>query len=60
MNVGRLLHLEPEELMQKSNEKFIRRISEMESMAHERGMELSQMDVEAQDELWEKTKKAHK
>lgn len=60
VNVGRLLHLEPEELMQKSNEKFIRRISEMESMAHERGMELTQMDVEAQDELWENTKNAHK
>ncbi|MBQ5758398.1 MAG: nucleoside triphosphate pyrophosphohydrolase [Clostridia bacterium] len=59
VNVGRLLHLEPEELMQRASEKFIERITRMEDYAREQGKELSQLDVNAQNELWEKTKNPH-
>ncbi len=59
VNVGRLLHLEPEEMMQRSNDKFVDRISRMESLAHEQGTELYEMDTAEQNELWEKTKNPH-
>ena len=59
VNVGRLLHLEPEEMMQRSNDKFVERISKMESLAREQGTELSRMDTVSQNELWEKTKNPH-
>ena len=59
VNVGRLLHLEPEEMMQRSSDKFVERISRMEALAREQGTELSRMDTVSQNELWEKTKNPH-
>ena len=45
--------------MQRASEKFIERITRMEDYAREQGKELSQLDVNAQNELWEKTKNPH-
>ena len=56
VNVGRLLHLEPEELMQRANKKFIDRITTMESLAKEQGMGLSKLSADELNELWEKSK----
>lgn len=57
VNISRFLNIDPEDALQHSNEKFIRRFKEIESKAKEMGKELYSMTLEEMDILWEKVKK---
>ena len=52
VNVARLLHLEPEFLLQEATDKFIGRFSAMEALALSRGTKLENLSFSEQDELW--------
>lgn len=56
VNVARFLHVDPEEALNFTADKFIRRFSYIESTAHEQGRVLPDMSLEEMDELWEKAK----
>ena len=58
VNVARLLHIDPEEALTESCDKFIRRFSQVERMAAESGRPMAEMTPGQLDELWEKAKKA--
>jgi tetrapyrrole methylase family protein/MazG family protein len=60
VNYARLLGIDPEVALSRSNHKFTRRFSSVEELAIERGMELSEMDLQEMDSLWEAVKKKEK
>ena len=51
-NLSRHLSVEPETALRLANRKFERRFSEMETMAMQRGVKLSELDLEAWEGLW--------
>ncbi|HET7809491.1 MAG TPA: nucleoside triphosphate pyrophosphohydrolase [Steroidobacteraceae bacterium] len=55
-NWSRHLGTNPEEALRLANEKFERRFRRMESMARERGIELSRLDATGWDRLWNEAK----
>jgi len=58
VNVARLLGIHPEEALQTSNEKFIRRFSYIESKVHESGKPFEHYSLEELDQFWNEAKKA--
>lgn len=56
VNVGRLLSLDCEEVLEKSTSKFIRRFSAIEKKAIEKNQNLSNLTVEEMNELWQEVK----
>jgi tetrapyrrole methylase family protein/MazG family protein len=56
VNVGRFLKLRPELALNRTVDKFVRRFKQMESLAHQAGKDLEEMDLEAMDKLWEEAK----
>ncbi|MCD6384895.1 nucleoside triphosphate pyrophosphohydrolase [Candidatus Sumerlaeota bacterium] len=56
VNLARFLKIHPEEALQHTNEKFIRRFSFIEEQARNRGKDLSSMTLEEMDALWEQAK----
>ena len=57
VNVARLLSKDPEECLTASCEKFIRRFSQVESLAKEQGLDMSTAGMEVLDGLWNQVKK---
>jgi len=57
INYSRIIGLNPDSALEKTNLKFISRIQEMEKLAQERNLVLSEMSLEQMDELWEEAKK---
>jgi tetrapyrrole methylase family protein/MazG family protein/ATP diphosphatase len=57
-NLARLLKENPEETLQKSNQKFLDRFQRMEQRALEEGKVLEELQPEELDLLWEEIKKA--
>lgn len=55
-NVSRLLGVNPELALKKSNGKFIKRFHYMEKKLREKGIELGQASLEEMDEIWEESK----
>ena len=58
VNVARLLHIDPEEALTESCDKFIRRFSQVERMAADSGRPMAEMSPGQLGELWEKAKRA--
>lgn len=57
INAGRLYHLNPDNALEHTNQKFIRRFGYVEQRAKEMGKELREMTLGQMDELWEEAKR---
>ena len=57
INYARFLKIDAESALEKTNQKFIRRFKSIESIAVERGKNLSDMSLEEMDEIWNEVKK---
>lgn len=58
VNYARFIHLNPEDAIERSNLKFIRRFSYIEDKARERGRDLSSMTFDEMEALYQESKKA--
>lgn len=56
INAARLYKINPENALEKTNVKFIRRFNYVESKAHELGKKLNEMTLAEMDKLWEEAK----
>lgn len=57
VNAARLYGVDPENALEKTNRKFIRRFNYIESKAHEMGKPIKELTLEEMDTLWEEAKK---
>lgn len=57
INAARLYKINPDNALERTNQKFIRRFSYIESEAKKQGRELKQLSLEEMDHLWEEAKK---
>lgn len=60
VNYARLLGIDPEVALNRSNRKFIRRFSAVETIALQNGKELDGMSLEEMDHLWDAVKAEEK
>lgn len=58
INASRLYKINPENALEKTNGKFIRRFNYVEQRAHEMGKNLKDMTLAEMDELWDEAKTA--
>ena len=56
INVSRLYGINPENALEKTNRKFIKRFNYIERKAKERGVSLNDMTLDQMDELWNEAK----
>ncbi len=56
VNLARWLGVDAESALRTTNERFIRRFRTMERLARERGQNLTDLDIDALDGLWEEAK----
>ncbi len=56
INVARLYKINPENALEKTNKKFIRRFNYIENKAKELGKDLKEMTLAEMDKLWDKAK----
>lgn len=59
-NIARKLEVNPEEALQGTNRKFIRRFETMERAVRERGKNLDELTLEEMDRLWDEAKAAER
>jgi tetrapyrrole methylase family protein/MazG family protein len=59
-NIARKLEINPEEALQSSNRKFMRRFESMERAVRESGRNLDQLTLEQMDQLWDQAKAAER
>ncbi len=57
INVGRLYHINPDNALERTNQKFIRRFNYVEAKAKEQGRLLQDMTLAEMDALWNEAKK---
>ena len=57
INAARLYHLNPDNALEHTNQKFIRRFNYVEQHSIREGRPLSQMSLEEMDKLWDEAKK---
>ena len=57
-NVARWMDIDLEDALRHANQRFCRRFSHMEQACQERGVSLSNLPLEQQDELWEEAKRS--
>lgn len=60
VNAARLYHLNPDNALEHTNQKFIRRFGYVEQKAKEQGRELKDMTLEEMDSLWNEAKRQEK
>ena len=58
INAARLYHINPDNALEHTNQKFIRRFNYVEQKAKERGLQLKEMTLAQMDELWDEAKRA--
>jgi XTP/dITP diphosphohydrolase len=56
VNYARFRNINPEEALEKTNKKFIRRFRYMEDRVNEDGKKLSEMDLPEMDKYWDEAK----
>jgi tetrapyrrole methylase family protein/MazG family protein len=56
VNLARLLHVDPEAALRRTNRKFTRRFFEIEKAAKTRGIQLADMPMAEKDKIWESAK----
>ncbi|HSP34280.1 MAG TPA: MazG family protein, partial [Thermoanaerobaculia bacterium] len=59
-NIARKTNVNPEEALQSTNRKFMRRFAAMEAEVRARGRNLDQLTLEEMDALWDKAKAAER
>ncbi len=59
-NIARKVGVNPEEALQSTNRKFMRRFGAMEIQVRERGQNLDQLELEEMDRLWDEAKAAER
>ena len=59
-NIARKVNVNPEEALQSTNRKFMRRFESMESRVRERDQNLDQLELEEMDRLWDEAKTAER
>jgi MazG family protein len=59
-NIARKVSANPEEALQSTNRKFMRRFESMEAQVQARGMNLDQLELEEMDTLWDEAKAAER
>jgi XTP/dITP diphosphohydrolase len=57
VNYARFLKIDPEQALERTNKKFIRRFREMEGLADIKGKSLKDMTLTEMDELWNDIKR---
>ena len=57
INYARFIHVNPEDALEKTNKKFIKRFQYMEECAHAKGKQLSEMTLDEMEALWQEAKK---
>ena len=60
INAARLYHINPDNALEHTNRKFIRRFTYVEQKAKEQGLMLKDMTLEQMDALWNEAKKSEK
>ncbi len=60
INYARILGMNPDSALEKTNLKFINRFQKMEHLAIERNQNLSDLSLQEMDEFWEEAKKIEK
>ena len=60
INAARLYKIKPDNALEQTNLKFIRRFNYIEQRAKEQGKELKEMSLEEMDELWNEAKENEK
>ena len=58
VNYARYLDVDPENALERTNKKFIKRFSYIETKAKEAGKDLQHMTLEEMDELWNQAKQS--
>ena len=56
INAARLYHLNPDNALEQTNQKFIRRFNYVEQHSIKEGKPLTEMTLEEMDELWNRAK----
>ena len=56
INAARLYHINPDNALERTNQKFIRRFNYLESQAKAKGLSLKEMTLAQMDELWDEAK----
>lgn len=57
INYARFLDINPEDALERTNKKFIRRFNYMEEQVHKLGKSLDEMSLKEMDEFWDQAKK---
>ena len=57
INMARLYHINPDNALERTNQKFISRFNYVEAKAKEQGRELRDMTLAEMDALWNEAKK---
>ncbi len=57
VNYARFLHIDPEEALERTNKKFIKRFQFLESQSKKDGKNIGEMTLEEMDAYWEQAKK---
>jgi MazG family protein len=57
VNIARVLHLEPESALKRTNRKFRQRFGRMEENARQQGRSLREMPLEEMEDLWQQAKR---
>ena len=57
VNYARFINVDPENALERTNKKFIKRFHQMEAMAEAQGKVLYDMDLMEMDALWNEVKK---
>ena len=56
VNAGRLYKINPDNALERTNQKFIRRFGYVEAKAKEQGREIKDLTLAEMDELWNEAK----
>ena len=60
INAARLYHINPDNALEHTNQKFIRRFNYVEQKAKEKGLQLKEMTLAQMDALWNEAKETEK
>ena len=60
VNYARFLKIDPENALERTNKKFIRRFQRIETLAAEKGKALHDMTLQEMDDLWNEVKKGER
>jgi XTP/dITP diphosphohydrolase len=59
INAARLYHLNPDNALEMTNQKFIRRFNYIEQRSKEMQKPMAEMTLQEMDQLWEEAKRAN-